>query len=85
MHGLSEGRAPLAQATGGEAPLAWATVDQVPLVWATGGWVPLVWAKGSGGLSMTWHLLHDLQEAETNRYSHLRNQMGAWPASARGL
>ena len=33
-HGLSEGGAPLAQATGGEKPLAWTTGDWVLLVQA---------------------------------------------------
>ena len=60
MHRLSEGQLPLIQATGVEKPLAWATGDQMLLVWATGGQAPLVWAKGSGGLSVTCCLLHDL-------------------------
>ena len=47
---LSEGGAPLAQATGGEAPL----------VQATGGWAPLVWAKSIRGLSMMQHLMSGL-------------------------
>lgn len=38
-HGLSEGRAPLAQAMGGEAPF----------VRAMEGWAPLVQVKVSGG------------------------------------
>ena len=60
---------PLAQAMGGEAPLAQ----------ATGDWVSLVWAKGSGGISVTWSPLCNLQVAETNHSSYLRNQSGTWP------
>ena len=71
---LSEGGAPLAQATSDERPIAQDMRDQVPLVQATGGWTPLVWVKGSGGLSMMSCLLHDLQVAETNYRSHFRNQ-----------
>ena len=46
---LSEGGAPLLQATGGEKPLALAMEDWALLVQAMGGWAPLVWAKGSRG------------------------------------
>ena len=67
---------PLAQATGGEVPLAQATGNQVPLVWAMGGQAPLVWDKGSGGLSMTGHLLSDLQVAGTKHSNHLKHQRG---------
>ena len=67
MSGLSEGRASLAQTMDSKMPLAWATGDRAPLVWA----------KGSGGLSMTWHLLHDLQVVGANHSSRLRNQRGS--------
>ena len=39
--------------------------DWALLVQASGGRAPLVWAKGSGGLGMTWYLLHNLQASET--------------------
>ena len=73
-HGLSEGRAPLVQATSGEKPLAWATGHWALLVQATGGWAPLMWAKGSRGLNAMWCLLHDLQAAGMDCSSHLRSQ-----------
>ena len=53
MHGLSEGRAPLAQATGSKAPLSWATGGQALLVQPKGSrvvgepkhdTVPLAWS-----------------------------------------
>ena len=75
----------MVQATGGERPLAHATGDQALLVQVTCGQVPLVWAKGSGGLSMMWCLLCDLQVTGTNHSSHPRNEREAWPATTRGL
>ena len=46
---LSEGGAPLAQATGVKKPLAWAMGDQEIFVQAMGSQAPLVWAKDSRG------------------------------------
>ena len=82
--GLSEGRAPLAQAMGGERPLAWATGDWA-LLQAMYGWTPLMQAKGSRRLSFMWCLLHNLQAMRTNNRSHLRNQRAVWSATTRGL
>ena len=59
MRGLSEGGAPLVQATRGKKPLAQATGDQGLLVRAMGGLAPLVWAKGREGINATWCLLCD--------------------------
>ena len=59
-----------------QRPLAQATGDQT-IVWATGGWAPLTRAIGSGGLSLMWCPLGDLQMAGTNHSNHLRNQREA--------
>ena len=83
--GLSEGRVPLMQATGGKKPLAGAKGDQELLVQATGGQAPLVWAKGSMGLCATWCLLHDLQTAGTDHVRLLGGQREVWPVTTGGL
>ena len=75
MHGLSEGRGPLAQAIGGEAPIAQAMGNWAPLVQAMGGWIPLMWANGNRMLGTMRCLLCDLQAVGINHSSRLRNQM----------
>ena len=82
---LSEGEAPLGQATGSNKPLAQPTGDRVLLVQAAGVWEPLVWAKGIRGLSVTWCLSHDLQAVGTDCGGSLRGQREAWPATTGGL
>lgn len=77
------GGAPLVQATGGKKTLALAMANG-GLLQATGGQAPPT-AKGSGRLSATWCVLHNLQEEGTNQSSHLRNQREAWPVTTRGL
>ena len=61
--------------------LALAVGDGALLVQAMGGQEPLVWANCSAGLSVTWCLLHDLQEAKTDCSSHLGGKREAWPAT----
>ena len=56
-----------------------------PLSGAMCGQAPLVWASGSGGLSVTWHLLCELQVVGTNHSSYLRSRRGASPTTTRGL
>ena len=84
-HRLSEGREPLAQNMGHEKPISWARKYLAFLVWAMGGQAPFVWAKGSGGLSATWCLLHDLKVPGMDLGSHLRDQREAWPQNTQGL
>ena len=71
--GLSEGRAPLAQAMGGEAPF----------VRAMEGWAPLVQVKVSGGSKSDEHLLCGLQASGENQRSHLRHQRWGWSTPTR--
>ena len=82
---LSEGGAPLVQATSGKKPLAQATGVWVLLVQATGGQVPLVWAKGSEGLSASQCLLHNLQTAGMDHGGPVRGQREVWPDTTGGL
>ena len=74
----------------GTAPL----LGREATCWALGEWMFLgrrqvpgtsVWGKGSGGQSVMWCLLRDLQVAGTDRGGLVGGQREAWPATTGGL
>ena len=85
MFRLSEGSMPLVKAMGNKRRLIQASGDWVLLMWAMSGWTTLVCTKSSRGINLTLCLLCDLQAAERNHSSHLRNQREKVPATTRGL